>query len=378
MKSRALIIILVLLLLPAAVRAEEAWLRAELIRGIDLIFNADISGGAEVFTAIEKREPENPAPYVYRAMALMSYPPREGMSGIDRKTIKGLLEKGVRYAREGSWGGDEGRVNLLLATAYSLLAQLAQEEKQYLAAADAAIRAEKYLKDAARIAPDDPDVRYGVGLLAYGTAEMPAPLRSILSLMDIPGDREGGIEDLKTAAERGVYTKTSARVALLMITANIEDRYKDAVVYGRGLIGDYPNNPELYFPYANALSEIGDREAAWAVVRELKRRIDGGTPYFDGAIVPRYHHLVGKLLMDEGRYEEAAAELTRALVVTDENYAWVRPLAMARLGMIEDAEGRRERAVGYYRQAIDTGIEGAGIELSKKYLEKPYVPGGGK
>jgi tetratricopeptide (TPR) repeat protein len=378
MKVRTIIVVIIVLLVPAAVRAEDAWLRAELLRGIDLIFNADISGGAEVFSAIEKQEPKNPAPYVYRAMALMSYPPREGMSGIDRTLIEGLLERGIRYAREGSWDGDEGRVKLLLATAYSLLAQLALDERQYLAAADAAIRAEKCLADAERASPDDPDVRYGVGLLAYGTAEMPAPMRSVLSLMDIRGDRERGIQDLKTAAEHGVYTKTSARVALLMITANIEDRYEDAVVYGRELVEEYPNNPELYFPYANALSETGDREAAWDVVRTLGQKIDGGVPYFDGAIVGRYHHLMGKLLMDQRRYTEAAAELSRALVVTDKNYAWVRPLALARLGMIEDASGRREKAVEYYREAIDTKIEGAGIELSKRYLEKPYAPGGGK
>jgi len=378
MRIRAAVVFMILLVIPAIAWAEEAWLRNDLTRGIDLIFNADISGGAKVFTEIEKRAPENPAPYVYRAMALMSYPPREGIKEIDRALIEELLNRGIRYAEKGGWENDGGKVKPLLATAYSLLAQLFLEQKEYVRAANAALRAEKYLKEAERISPDDPDVRYGVGLLSYGMAEMPPAARSILSLLNIPGDRERGIKDLKTAAERGVYTKTSARVALLMIMVNVEDRYPEAVVYGRELTNEFPNNPELYFPYAYALSETGDHEGARIVAAALRKKIDDGLPYFDGAILGRYHHLMGKLLMDQGLYNEAAAELSQALVVTDKNYAWIKPLALARLGMIEDASGRRERAVGFYRKAIDTKIEGAGIELSKKYLRQPYRPGGGK
>jgi tetratricopeptide (TPR) repeat protein len=378
MKTRLALILMLLFSLPAIAGAEEVWLRAELIRGIDLIFNARISEGERVFAAVEKKAPANPAPSIYRAMALMSYPPREGMAGIDRAQIERLLNKGITLAKDGLWETDTGRVKLLIATAYSLLSQLYLEQHDYLKASRAAVTGKRYLDEAERISPDDPDVRYGVGLLSYGVAEMPEPARLVLSVLSIPGDKERGIEDLKAAAEHGIYTKASAEVALLMITANIEDRYADAVLYGRRLIARYPDNPELYFPFANALSETGDFERARAVAAALKRKMDEGLPYFDGAIVARYHHLKGKLLMDEGRYDEATVELKKALVVDDENYAWVRPLALARLGMIEDASGRRENAIGYYRQAIDTGIEGAGVMLADKYLEQPYRPNSGK
>ncbi|MBN2223851.1 MAG: tetratricopeptide repeat protein [Deltaproteobacteria bacterium] len=378
MKIRAALFLMIMFVFPPIVGAEEASLRSELIRGINLISNGDIARGEKVFASIEDREPTNPAPYIYRAMALMSYPPREGVNEIDRALIEGLLERGIECALGGKWENEKGRVNLLLATAYSLVAQLSLDHKEYLKAAAAALRAEDYLKEAERISPDDPDVRYGVGLVSYGMAEMPPFARSVLSILHIPGDKEQGIEDLKTAAEKGVYTKTSARIALLMIMANIENRYPEAVFYGRELTDEFPNNPELYFPYANALSETGDHEGARTVATALGEKIDDGQPYFDGAIVPRYHHLMGKLLMDEGQYEEAAVELSKALVVRDKNYAWVQPLALARLGMIEDLSRRREKAVGFYRRAIDTHVEGAGIELAEKYLAQPYRSGGGK
>ncbi len=85
MRSRAVICCIIMVCAVSTARAEDARLRSEILKGIDLIFNADISGGEKAFAAIEQSEPENPAPYVYRAMALMSYPPREGMKGIDRR-----------------------------------------------------------------------------------------------------------------------------------------------------------------------------------------------------------------------------------------------------------------------------------------------------
>lgn len=378
MKARAALLVMIVLVLPAATRAEEAWLRTELIRGIDLIFDARIAEGRQAFEAIEKRAPKNPAPYVYRAMALMSYPPREGMPAIDRGQVQRLLEKGIMLAEDGRWEEDTGRVKLLVATAYSLQSQLFLETGDRVRSARAALTAKRYLDEAARISAGDPDVRYGLGLISYGTAQMPPAFRSILLVLSIPGDRYRGIEDLRAAAENGVYTKSAAAVALLMIMSNIENRFGEAVVYGRRLVAAYPNNPELYFPYANALSETGDHEGALAVASALEQKIDEGLPYFDGAIVPRYHHLMGKLLMDRGRYPEAAAELTLALAVTDKNYAWVRPLALARLGMIEDLAGRRKRAMDYYRQAIESGIEGAGTMLAEEYIARPYRLNDGK
>ncbi len=174
----------------------------------------------------------------------------------------------------------------MLATAYSLRSQLFLEQKDYLKASRAALAAKKYLDEASRISPNDPDVLYGVGLISYGMSELPAYARAILSVLDIPGDREEGLSDIEKAASDGIYTRASARMALLVIFANIEHDYRGAIACGKELIESYPNNPEIYFPYAYALSEAGDFEGALAVAAALKRKMDARAPYFDGAIVP--------------------------------------------------------------------------------------------
>jgi tetratricopeptide (TPR) repeat protein len=358
------------------VRGEEDRLREELISGMDLIYNCDIQGGKEAFDRIIDRDPENPAPYIYKAMAHLSMPPREvagDLPRIDEEIMEDLLLTGIELALEYSWGHDDrGRGELLLATGYSLLAQLYQADQRYLPAADAALKAAGHIDEAYALTPDDPDVLYARGLLLYGIATMPGMARSLLSLLSMQGDADEGLRLMTKAAADGVYTASSARMSLLFVLVNMEHDFPGAVKQGEALIFSYPNNPELYFPYAYALSMTGDFDEALDAAAGLKDGIDRGLPYFDDAIIPRYHHLVGKIYMDMGEYDRAMDAFKDALTVTDVNYEWVRALALVRMGMIEDIRGNRESALDYYSRVIDEDIPGVGLELSGKFLVTPY------
>lgn len=358
------------------VRGEEDLLQKELLAGMDLIHNCDIRGGEEIFDRIIDREPDNPAPYIYKAMAYLSMPPREDEDGVprpDEKEVGELLITGTELAAVYSWEDDDrGRGELLMATGFSLLAQLYQAQKKYLPAAEAALKAAGHIDRAYALTPDDPDVLYARGLLLYGLATMPDVARSLLSLLQMRGDKDEGLALISRAAADGVYTAASAKMSLLFVLVNMEHDFNRAIPHGEALVELYPNNPEIYFPYSYALSMAGDPDGALEVAAELRDGIDRGLPYFDDAIVPRYYHLVGKIYMDRGEYDRAVAAFEEALTVTDVNYEWVRALALARLGMIADIRGDREAAVKYYGRVIDEDIPGVGLELSKKFLTTPY------
>lgn len=357
-------------------RGESDRLRMELLFGMDLIYNCDIGGGEAVFDGLIELEPANPAPYLYKAMAYLSLPPREENGGppqLDEGVVEDLLITGTGLASEYPWeDGDRGRGELLSATGFSLLAQLYQVQGRYLPAADAALKAAWHIDEAYALSPEDPDVLYARGLLLYGLATMPDPVRTLLSLLRMQGDKEEGLSLMSRAAADGVYTASSARMSLLFVLVNMEHDFDGAIPHGRALLSAYPNNPEIYFPYAYALSMTGAYDEALTVATKLKAGIDRGLPYFDDAILPRYHHLVGKIYMDMGEYDRADEAFETALEVTDVNYEWVRALALARMGMIEDIRGNREAAVEYYTRVIDENIPGVGLEFSEKFLEAPY------
>jgi tetratricopeptide (TPR) repeat protein len=371
---------------PGYAAAEEEWLRRSLLSGIDRIYDLDIEGGERVFLYISENAPENPAPWIYRAMARMSRPPRDG-DGFDLK-VKGILkliDRGIALSEESMEGldGEElGRAKLLVATAYALKAELFLRQGRYIKSVEYGFRSIRYLDEAYEVSPDDPDVLYAVGLLKYGSANVPGVLMPFLAPAELRPDKELGLSYIRVGVKRGVYSAYGARFFLMLVSINELKDYKTAAKLGKELTARYPNNPEVYFPYAYALSELGDYEGAFSAVDAFRKKAKAGTPYFDDALAGRLHHLVGKILMDMGRLDGAAGELKKALVVTDTNYDWVRPLALARIGMIHDLKGEREKALKRYGEAVDTGIEGAGKVLAEEYLKEPYrregAGGGGR
>ncbi len=371
---------------PVVTMAEDEWLKSEILLGIDRIYDADIEGGEKIFVGICERAPENPAPWVYRAMALLSYPIREKTHG--EKPLKSgakdvsstdeifrLLDKGIDLSNkiiDGLEGEDLARLQLLMATAHTLKAELHFRKKQYLKAVQSGYRAKKYLEGAYETSPKNPDVLYAVGLLKHGVENIPKVLRPFLSLMEIKSDKKLGLAYIKIGAERGVYSAVGAKLFLMLISVGEQKDYTTATRLGRELIVKYPNNPEIYFPYAYALSELKDYTGAFSVIDSFMTKSEMGTLYFYEALTGRIHHLKGKVFMDMGRLDEATDELELALIVTDINYVWVRPLAFARLGMIHDLKGERVKALKRYKSAIDTEIEGVGRALAKEYTREPY------
>ncbi|GEM_PF-2178384 len=378
----ALVVLAVVAFSPGYAAAEEGWLREELLAGVDRIYNLDIEGGERIFLGISKKAPENPAPWIYRAMALISRPPRDGEE-FDSKVegILGLLETGIDLSEkfiEGQKGEDLGRAKLLMATAHALKAELFLRQKRYLKSVESGFRSMRYLDDAHKTSPNDPDILYAVGLLKYGSANVPGVLRPFLALAELRPDKKLGLSYIRIGAKRGVYSAGGAKFFLMLVSINELEDFTTAARLGGELIRKYPNNPEVYFPYAYALSELGDYEGAFSAVDAFREKAKAATPYFDDAVAGRLHHLVGKILMDMGRLEGAVDELEKALVVTDTNYDWVRPLALARIGMIHDLRGEREEALRRYRETVDSGIEGAGKALAEKYLKEPYSKKGVK
>ena len=52
---------------------------------------------------------------------------------------------------------------------------------------------------------------------------------------------------------------------------------------------------------------------------------------------------------------------------------WVEVWALVNLGKIFDARGQRERAVGYYTQAVNTGDDAYGAQgEAQKFLQDPF------
>lgn len=88
---------------------------------------------------------------------------------------------------------------------------------------------------------DCSDVLVATGFSKYIIGSMTAPVRWLLRMGGLPGDKQGGIADLKTTAEHGRYLKPFARILLSIAYVRDKDKTR-ALELLNGLHTQFPGN----------------------------------------------------------------------------------------------------------------------------------------
>ena len=103
---------------------------------------------------------------------------------------------------------------------------------------DAASNAQQLLA----VCPDCYDALLATGFSKYIVGNLIAPLRWILRMDGLPGDKQGGLIDLQTTAAHGHYLAPFARILLAIAYVREKDKPR-AVQLLTGLQRDFPANP---------------------------------------------------------------------------------------------------------------------------------------
>src|SRR5262245_2596619 len=110
-----------------------------------------------------------------------------------------------------------------LASAWGSYArfQVTQNEA-YFRALRAGLRAHKYAEEVYAMDKNYYDIYVGIGAFNYFSGSLPAVIKPFAWLIGARGDRNLGIEQLKTAMTQGRYAQTEARI--VYYTAMLEDK----------------------------------------------------------------------------------------------------------------------------------------------------------
>jgi tetratricopeptide (TPR) repeat protein len=223
------------------------------------------------------------------------------------------------------------------------------------------------------------DVYYPMGVLHYHLAQLTGAARWITSIFITSGDRERGLKEFEIAHEKGRLMKDLAASNLLSAYSGYEKQPARALPLANELKEKYPDNYNFSFALINILSDLGRFDEAGAVAREIGNGIKTGAGPYRPELWPRYHQSLGKISLDQGKYDEAAEYFKQALKDTAPYNNRVRAWALVRMGMIHDARKERKQAEDFYRKALDLeGAEGTAQRAAREYLETPYVPPGRK
>src|SRR5262245_5819625 len=133
-----------------------------------------------------------------------------------------------------------------LASAYGSYARFEVTQKgSFYHAMRAGLRAHKYAEQVYALDKMYYDIYVGLGAFNYFAGTLPSVIKPFAWLLGAHGDKNLGVEQLRTAMEKARYSRTEARI--VYYTALLSNKEYDAALpILERLIGEYPDNFVLY------------------------------------------------------------------------------------------------------------------------------------
>ena len=215
--------------------------------GLQLLYRYDLDQADRVFAQMVKDHPDRPIGYVnlgeiFWWKALLDKRNKRLARSFNRHTAQ-AIDKGKALLKRDA--GDF-YARLYLAKAYANRSRFKVTiTRSYLGAMLAGLKGRHHNARAAELRPDYIDCLIGIGGFNYFSGALPAVIKPFAFLIGARGDRELGLRQLETVAEKGEYGRTTAKIVLLGVYYS-EKRYHDYSHLLFRMIEQFPSNPVFY------------------------------------------------------------------------------------------------------------------------------------
>ena len=229
------------------------------------LYNLDFIGAQKEFTAWQTQHPDDPVGPVSEAAGLL-------FSEFNRLGVleAQFLENDAAFASRSKVTADpevkqhfQAALNRAETLARSRLAKNSRDrdalfamtlssglqadyaaliEKRNMASLHFTKEASNWAQQLLAVCSDCYDVHVATGFSKYIIGSMAAPVRWMLRLGGLPGDKQAGMADLQLTAERGHYLAPFARILLAIAYVREKDRPR-ALRLLTGLRTQFPGNP---------------------------------------------------------------------------------------------------------------------------------------
>ena len=243
--------------------------------------------------------------------------------------------------------------------------------KAYADALRDATAARKAHNRVTELDPNFNDARLVQGVYDYVLGSLSPAWRMLGFFAGFHGDRERGIETLKQVAKLGRANRIDAEILLCAVYRR-ERRAKEAVPLLSDLIRRFPENFLLRLELVQMHGDLGEKDNALAVIREVDRLKREKTPGFERLAQEKLRYTRGNLLFWYNDLDLALEDLKAVTAnpsAVDLNtglYAWLRT------GQIYDLKNKRDDAKKAYLQTVAIAPTSDAANSAQNYLLSRY------
>ena len=375
------IFIIVFLISISSAFAQNAKFDSLVMAGIHQIYNIKFQKAGSTFRLLIADYPDHPAGRFFLAMIdwwkILLDPDSETYDDIFFQKLEDVIYQCDQILKK-----DPDNVAALFfkGGAIGFRGRLRAFRESWLKAADDGREALPIVDKAATLDPKNVDVQLGFGIYDYYAAVIPEqnPFLKPLMIFFPSGDKERGIKELKNTAQNGKYTKYEARYFLMTLYYNYENNPFAADEYAKELTKDFPDNPTFERWEGRISVKKGDYPTAFKIFQDVLKKGEINYPGYNTLNAKReatyylgvqYKNL--KQLDSAEYYFNECAQLSKEIEKGKEESGFLINSYLY-LGMTNDLQGNRDKAVKYYKKLLDMREYGKSHSLAKSYLDYPY------
>jgi hypothetical protein len=270
-------------------------LRKEIARAQEILYQGQYDEAKSLFDEMSRKHETNPAGDFYKAVTLVwkSYVDARLETGsrlFDGET-ESLLASAIKKAealkaRADRSKDDERDALYYLGSAHAIRSRTAFHKNNAIPAARAARVAQDLFNELLKLDQNYFDAYYASGNIYYRVGLLTdSPIGRVATAMlgakSLPkGDREQGLEYMRTAAEKGALARVDAKLALLEALTFNEQKLDDALKLARELQSRYPGNQTFARYVLKICAAQKDRSGVTASARQILARVKEGKPNF--------------------------------------------------------------------------------------------------
>lgn len=225
-----------------------------------------------------------------------------------------------------------------------------------------------YLSAVVKTNPKEYDAFLGMGMFHFGVAAMPSVVRSVANFAGLKGDLEGGLAEIRMAAEKSVWARNDAAMFLAMINVYYKRDFTQGLKYLDDLLGRYPNNVPMLYSRANVELFVRKPQTALPLYQKVAQYADTNFRAFNAFA----HYRMGECYWRMNDFERAKQEFQRFFKGRYERS--FRGNALLRLALCYEMTGNRAEALkGYAKCTALTPFEPDdrfAIRRAKDYTKK--------
>jgi hypothetical protein len=332
---------------------------ANVKKGIEQVYNLEFENADKTFGEIAQAQPNHPAGHFFLAMVTWwrilidienEQYDEQFYDALDHviDLCDDLLDK------------NENDVTALFfkGGAIGFKGRLKAHRSSWFDAANAGRKALPIVQDAYALDPKNHDILLGTGIYNYYAEVIPNeyPFVKPLLLFVPPGDRAKGLQQIKSAADKGKYANIESTYFLMQIYYHYEKDYQKALDLALSLTTRFPNNTLFHKYLGRCYVVLGNWQKVHEVWHEIAARCKRSQRGYGTNVEREAEYYLGLYAMNVNALESALKHFFRcdelSRKIDKDGPSGFMVLANIKVGNIYDAMAKRDLAVASYKKVL--------------------------